>query len=377
MIVPVRFRFLFTFAGSGIGLLLVLWLLPGGFGSVLYGIRDSWLRFVARRRGIVAPALVTDAGVSRPPLVRIPVRLRRRDTEARRRPRHSPGVRAPRRQRRAGRTRLSHRRRRVRATAGAVRHHARGAPGRDGRAARHQRRREVHDAPDGVGSPHAVPRQRVARRRRHQRAWRPTRSPRSASSTCPADGASSARSASPTTSGWARGSDAATVPPSTPRPSASSTLFPSLRDRLDEPAAGLSGGQQQMLTIAMSLLVEPKMLMIDELSLGLSPLLVEQLLGVVRAAARRRRDRDRRGAVGEHRAERRRSRLLPREGHDPLPRAHRRPARSTRPAPFDLPRRGGAGSDGGAARRRAERRADDTRGRRRWRWRGPRRRSPV
>ena len=37
-----------------------------------------------------------------------------------------------------------------------------------------------------------------------------------------------------------------------------------------------------MLTIAMSLLVEPKILMIDELSLGLSPLLVEQLLGVVR-----------------------------------------------------------------------------------------------
>ena len=62
MIAPVRFRFLFTFAGSGIGLLLVLWLLPGGFGSVLYGIRDAWLRFVARRRGIVAPALVTDAG---------------------------------------------------------------------------------------------------------------------------------------------------------------------------------------------------------------------------------------------------------------------------------------------------------------------------
>jgi len=59
-------------------------------------------------------------------------------------------------------------------------------------------------------------------------------------------------------------------------------LFPVLRQRFDDPAADLSGGQQQMLGLAMAFLSEPKLLMIDELSLGLAPVVVEQLLGVVR-----------------------------------------------------------------------------------------------
>ncbi|MCU1497373.1 MAG: ABC-type branched-chain amino acid transport system, ATPase component [Acidimicrobiales bacterium] len=59
-------------------------------------------------------------------------------------------------------------------------------------------------------------------------------------------------------------------------------LFPILRERLADPAADLSGGQQQMLALAMAFLAEPKLLMIDELSLGLAPVVVEQLLGVVR-----------------------------------------------------------------------------------------------
>src|SRR5690349_17087081 len=60
-------------------------------------------------------------------------------------------------------------------------------------------------------------------------------------------------------------------------------MFPVLRERLDEPAANLSGGQQQMLALSMAFLARPKLLMIDELSLGLAPVIVEQLLEIVRA----------------------------------------------------------------------------------------------
>jgi branched-chain amino acid transport system ATP-binding protein len=59
--------------------------------------------------------------------------------------------------------------------------------------------------------------------------------------------------------------------------------FPVLRERLDQQAGSLSGGEQQMLTLAQAFLARPKLLMIDELSLGLAPAVVEQLLGIVRA----------------------------------------------------------------------------------------------
>ena len=58
-------------------------------------------------------------------------------------------------------------------------------------------------------------------------------------------------------------------------------IFPGLEDRRTVPARELSGGQQQMLALAMVLVHEPEILLIDELSLGLAPLVVEELLGVV------------------------------------------------------------------------------------------------
>ena len=61
--------------------------------------------------------------------------------------------------------------------------------------------------------------------------------------------------------------------------------FPPLADRLDEPAANLSGGQQQMLGLGMALISEPKLLVIDELSLGLAPVVVGQLTSLVREVA--------------------------------------------------------------------------------------------
>ena len=59
-------------------------------------------------------------------------------------------------------------------------------------------------------------------------------------------------------------------------------IFPILAERAGELASSLSGGEQQMLSLALAFLAKPKLLMIDELSLGLSPAVVGQLLEIVR-----------------------------------------------------------------------------------------------
>jgi ABC-type branched-subunit amino acid transport system ATPase component/branched-subunit amino acid ABC-type transport system permease component len=59
--------------------------------------------------------------------------------------------------------------------------------------------------------------------------------------------------------------------------------FPIIQERWDQKAGNLSGGEQQMLTLGQAFIARPKLLMIDELSLGLAPVIVQQLLDIVRA----------------------------------------------------------------------------------------------
>ena len=59
------------------------------------------------------------------------------------------------------------------------------------------------------------------------------------------------------------------------------TLFPRLKERMNQTAGTLSGGEQQMLAMGRALMSRPKLLMLDEPSMGLAPILVEQIFDII------------------------------------------------------------------------------------------------
>jgi ABC-type branched-subunit amino acid transport system ATPase component/ABC-type branched-subunit amino acid transport system permease subunit len=256
------------FVLSGGVLLVTLMVFPGGIGAGLADLRDWWLRRVARRHGIVVPSLLADVAMPGPEAAPVPeplpdllddaepafVRVRSVDVAYDRvQVLFGVDVEIARGQvvallgtNGAGKSTL------LRALTG-LSHPTSGTVEIDGVDVTHARpetiaRMGVATAPGGQG---VFPSLTVGENLR--------------------------------VAGWTRrrepGGATAVV-------RAAVEHFPALADRMGDRADALSGGQQQMLSLAMALATQPRLLLVDELSLGLAPTVVAQLLGTIHALAR-------------------------------------------------------------------------------------------
>ena len=100
-------------------------------------------------------------------------------------------------------------------------------------------------------------------------------------------------------------------------------VFPQFRDRMRQRASSLSGGERQMLALSKSLVLRPRLLIVDELTLGLAPIIVSSLVPVIRRRMRGSVGPARR-AVGQRRPRARRPRLVHGEGPDRVHQPRRR-----------------------------------------------------
>lgn len=301
--VPRDYRVLVTFAGSGVGLLLVLWFLPGGLGSVLYRARDALLKVVANRRGILVPALVADAAEELAVLGGADGRGRIAQERRWRRlrpdepfdgpqflrwlPRRSPPMldyfTYPDLALGGGRTNILSIRSldvaygQVQVLFGVNAEVARGEVvallGTNGAG-----KSTVLRAASGLVAPR---RGSISFEGIDVAGMAPHRVAALGLIQVPGGRGifpSLTVAENMKLAGWMFRRDHEYV-----RSTQAEVLdvFPVLQRKLDQPAANLSGGEQQMLTLAMALIAKPKLLMIDELSLGLAPVVVEELLKVV------------------------------------------------------------------------------------------------
>ena len=115
-------------------------------------------------------------------------------------------------------------------------------------------------------------------------------------------------------------------------------LFPRLAERKTQKAGTLSGGEQQMLAIGRALMARPKLLLLDEPSMGLAPIFVERIFEII-VEINKQGTRPAGRAERPDGARRRQPRLRARDGHDRARRRRQGPARE-RAGAEDLPRRG-------------------------------------